>query len=318
MLTQSRRIILRQIEVALFAATLWMRLPLAFAGPSEGAAYFGQSPPGDHPSVFAPNIVSLADRYEYVIAFAPDGTESCFGVTNLDWSTCDLFCSNLKGDVWSTPVHASFQGEGDGWLPYFAPDGKSLYFSSGRPDINRGANAWVSTKTSHGWGAPDKLGEPVNSNAMDWRPIVIGDGTLYFASNRNEEAEENMEIYRSVPVDGVYDRVEKLPSPINSPYLDASPFVTLDGATLIFESWRPGGYGQGDLYISHRDVDGSWTEPRNLGPTINTRQIEDGPYVSPDGRYLFFNRRAGWVTKEQTDIWWVDLPALEGAISGIP
>lgn len=310
--TRSWRSTLRHIMTAAFVSALVLWPPRASAGEREDGPYFGQSPPGNQPSVFALGVVSLPDRYEYVIAFAPDGKQSCFGVTNFDWSTCDLFCARLEEGIWSKPERASFQGEGDAWLPYFAPDGKSLYFSSGRPDIARGANAWVTTRGAKGWGRPRKLGEPINSKAMDWRPVVVADGTVYFASNRGE-AEENMEIYRSVPVAGAYRTAQKLPPPINSPFLDASPFVTLDGKTLIFESWRPGGYGQGDLYISHRRADGSFSEPANLGPGINTEQIEDGPYVSADGEYLFFNRRAGWVTQEQTDIWWVDLREIERA-----
>jgi len=271
--------------------------------------YFGQPPPGLEPSVFAPGIVSLPDRYEYVIAFAPGGKESCFGVTNRDWSTCDLYCSREENGSWTKPAKAAFQGDGDGWLPSFAPDGRRLLFSSGRPDITKGANAYMCERTKEGWGPPRKLAEPVNSPAMDWRPEIISDGTLFFTSNR-DGGEDKMDIYRSVPVNGEYREVEKLPPPVNGPHLDASPFVTLDGQVLFLESWRPGGHGQGDLYVSYLQEDGTWTTPRNLGPEINTEAIEDGGSVSPDGKYFFFNRREGWVTDRQTDIWWIDIRAV--------
>lgn len=100
------------VVVALMSAAVggsWAQEPDAPRGP-----YFGQSPPGTVPSVFAPGIVSLDDRYEYVIAFSPDGTECCFGVTDSRWSSCDLYYSRQRQGVWSKPVKAYFQQGPDG------------------------------------------------------------------------------------------------------------------------------------------------------------------------------------------------------------
>jgi hypothetical protein len=103
--------------------------------------------------------------------------------------------------------------------------------------------------------------------------------------------------------------VENLGAPMNSAQNDGSACIARDESYLLFESDRPGGFGQADLYISYNE-DGVWTEPRNLGFPINSEQIEDGPFISPDGKYLFFNRRRAWVTSTQTDIWWVDARAV--------
>jgi len=59
---------------------------------------------------------------------------------------------------------------------------------------------------------------------------------------------------------------------------------------MIFMSNRPGGSGGYDNYISYRNVDGSWTEPRNLGPTINSAYDETAGDISPDGKYLSFGK----------------------------
>jgi hypothetical protein len=50
-----------------------------------------------------------------------------------------------------------------------------------------------------------------------------------------------------------------------------------------------------DLHVSFWREDGSWTEPLNLGEGVNSSSAEVRPYVSPDGRYLFFtsNRPVG-------------------------
>ncbi len=44
-----------------------------------------------------------------------------------------------------------------------------------------------------------------------------------------------------------------------------------------------------DLYISFRNDNGLWTKPKNLGRTINSAAKDEYPYISPDGKYLFFN-----------------------------
>jgi hypothetical protein len=70
----------------------------------------------------------------------------------------------------------------------------------------------------------------------------------------------------------------------------------------------PGGFGHRDIYLTLRLPDGTWSKPRNLGPRINTAYIEHGPRVSPDKKYLFFNRSNGWDPRICTgDIYWVEL-----------
>jgi hypothetical protein len=72
----------------------------------------------------------------------------------------------------------------------------------------------------------------------------------------------------------------------------------------------PGGYGHRDIYLTLRLPDGTWSKPRNLGPRINTAFIEHGPRISPDKKYLFFNRSNGWdlrIDRVESDIYWVEL-----------
>jgi hypothetical protein len=72
----------------------------------------------------------------------------------------------------------------------------------------------------------------------------------------------------------------------------------------------PGGYGHRDIYLTLRLPDGTWSKPRNLGPRINTAYIEHGPRISPDKKYLFFNRSNGWdlrIDRVESDIYWVEL-----------
>jgi hypothetical protein len=76
---------------------------------------------------------------------------------------------------------------------------------------------------------------------------------------------------------------------INSSSGDAFPRISPDGLDLYFASWRPGGYGDIDIYVAKRaTVKEPWGEPVNLGPTVNSAYGEYQLVVSPDGRLLFF------------------------------
>jgi len=79
-----------------------------------------------------------------------------------------------------------------------------------------------------------------------------------------------------------------------SPFLFNSPefsmghaCLTLDGETMYLASDMPGGFGGVDLYVSKLNSDKVWSEPVNLGKSINTEGNEMFPFIHKDG-YLFF------------------------------
>ena len=97
---------------------------------------------------------------------------------------------------------------------------------------------------------------------------------------------------------------------VNSSSKDRGPSVSADGLMLFFQSLdRPGGYGSWDLWVTTRPtIIDPWTEPVNLGPTVNTSYKDSGPGISADGLWLFFHsdRPGGsgdsdlWVTTRPT------------------
>ena len=95
---------------------------------------------------------------------------------------------------------------------------------------------------------------------------------------------------------------------INSSYGDGNPDISADGLTLFFNSRRPG-YGDRDILLTTRvTTDEPWSEPLNLGPTINGSGFDAHPSVSTDGLSLFFasDRSGGhgdvdvWLTTRAT------------------
>ena len=261
------------------------------------------------PTVFAPDRISTATE-QWRITFTPDGRTAYFASSNAFFPftrRATIYESHFENGDWSTPVVASFSGVYSDIDPFLAPDGQRLYFSSVRP-VNGVARVdidlWMVERTSAGWGEPVHLGDAVNSPTADeLYPSVDAAGTLYFASGPFfPQPGRHFDIYVAeregegfAPRVALGSGVNTQPS-VTDPNLQAAwdfnPEISVDGKTLVFTSLRPGGYGFGDLYVSHRDG-GEWTPARNLGPTVNTAADEYHPTLSRNRNELYFVRRGG-------------------------
>lgn len=288
--------------------------------------YFGQVPPGLEPEIFAPGIVSTAAE-EGCIVFSADGRRVVFrrlGDANLILEGAD---SESGWRIFSIPDHF---GRLDWYHGDFTlgPDGEAFYFSSTRPihpaevELDY-PSIWVTSWSESGWGEALPLPEIVRSSMQQGYPTVTRDGTLYFFA-RDSEAEAG-DIYEARYVDGEYQEPRNLGSPVNSEYHEVDPYVSPDGSYMIFMAYlRPGVYGGGDLYVSFKGPGGSWSEPVNMGDSVNSPADENRPFVTVDGKYFFFtsnkeiqtetmgdlrpDRRPG---NGSRDIYWVDAAIIE-------
>lgn len=76
---------------------------------------------------------------------------------------------------------------------------------------------------------------------------------------------------------------------INTKGHEPSSFISKDGKTLYFTSNKYDSKGGRDLFYTTLGSDGKWSAPKNLGPNINTEADEDAPFISADGKTLFFS-----------------------------
>lgn len=277
--------------------------------PFARGPYFGQTPPGEVPEVFAPELLSARYRFVARIAFSPDGTECCFTVTDATFSKPQLLFTRREGDVWTIPAAPPFTiGRAISLEPFFSKDGQKLYFSSdGEPSSpTNKRDLWVTERTPEGWSEPSRLPPPINSDYRELFFSQAADGTVYFVSNRPGGL-GGFDLYRTRQEPGQPLRAENLGSPLNSPDDEWDPCIAPDGSFLAFASTRPGGRGGSDLYVSFNDGQGGWTVPVNLGEGFNTPADEYAPSLSPDGRFLFFTRHDG----KRGDVHWVATKVLE-------
>lgn len=271
--------------------------------------YLGQKPPGMTPEVFAPGIIST-EKSELNSVFTPDGKEFYFTIKEPNKGYTIMYTKQEKNQ-WLKPKIVPFSGIYSDVDMCISHDGKRMFFCSMRPlrkggKSPKGIQIWSVARVGNSWGEPKNLGSPVNDGEMSVYPTITRDGTLYFQSRR-PGGFGGRDVYRSRYVNGTYQEPENLGNAINSQYNEGDVFIAPDESFLIVCIEHPDSYGEGDLYISFRKEDGSWTKAKNMGKTINSSAYEYCPMLSPDGKYLFF-------TSKQTgngDIYWVDAKIIE-------
>jgi Tol biopolymer transport system component len=261
------------------------------------------------PEIFAPSIIST-DGNQVNSVFSPGGKEFYFSAFD-PGSGYTIMVMNETDAGWSRPRVAPFSGEYSEVDMFITHDGGRFFFISKRPlqiggPRAQGYQIWAMERENATWGAPAHLGPIVNSGSRQLYPTVTRDGTLYFNSDRDGYGRGDF--FRSRLVDGQYAEPENLGDGINTEYDETDLFVAPDESYVIFTSvGRPDGSGSGDLYVSYREEDGSWTRALNMGEAINTESSEFCPMLSPDGTYFFFtSRRRG-----NDDIYWVDAAIIE-------
>lgn len=131
----------------------------------------------------------------------------------------------------------------------------------------------------------------------------------YYFSAYSDKKRRNSDIYCVIEKDGKFSKPIPLPPTINSKYYESHPTLSKDGQLMIFTSDRSGSLGETDLYISHRNENGQWTEPKNLGNIINSKGRELTPFLLDKNTLLFSSN--GHSEKKQFDIYKAELENYE-------
>lgn len=229
--------------------------------------------------------------------------------------------------------------------PVISPDGKILYFTrEGHPqnidyrDDKRDQDIWFATRTAGGsWSLAKNIGKPINEgyrslvNAPNINTLIVWGAPQGYTgvkvSNRTAEGWTNPEnFYRHKAkknakgenifvgndlqtmlisrqgdifvlfkkADGSWSEPKSLGATINTKERESVAFLAPDNVTLYFASMGHPGFGGSDLYLSRRLDDSwqKWSEPINLGPSINTEESESGLYLPASGEYAYFHRES--------------------------
>lgn len=195
--------------------------------------------------------------------------------------------------------------------PFISADSLSLYFvrCPEPEDDPWNLDIWMTTRatTVDPWSEPVKLGPTINSPGVEFHPSVTADGLeLYFDSDRpGGEGDWDLWVSKRESTDDDWDTPVNLGAPINTPGGIDSSSISPDGLVLMWAAYdRPGGYGFADIWVTRRTTrEDPWGPPENLGPTINTENLEGNAVMSADSLVLFFTRRLLVDEPGRFDIW---------------
>jgi hypothetical protein len=114
----------------------------------------------------------------------------------------------------------------------------------------------------------------------------------------------------SAKADLTFGEPENLGPTVNSSSYDDCPEISADGLEIYFHSMRPGGQGEGDIWMATRTSKGEpWGEPVNLGSSVNSSSYEFDACISADGLSLYVNSlRPGG--QGEDDLWLTTRPTI--------
>ncbi len=199
--------------------------------------------------------------------------------------------------------------------PIISPDGKNMYFtrlnhpenskeSSNKNDkLNEIAqDVWMSKLTKSGdWDKATNIGEPINNSANNAAATISADGkSLYVLNvylpngkfvaglskatmrNKKWELPKQIQISEFQALE-VYDEKLKIKKTVTE-YA-----ISSDEKFLLMGLRRTESYGDKDIYVSFKKMDGVYSKPINLGITINSAGNEGSPFLAADNKTLYFN-----------------------------
>jgi hypothetical protein len=195
-----------------------------------------------------------------------------------------------------TQVNSAFAD----YAPLISADATVMVFTSRRPtvekDIEKNKEGTENVYTTYyddknsRWLVTFMVGPTINTPEIDNSAIALSnDGQRMFVYRGGNEQNANGDILESVLEGDEWSEPRRLPPPINSDENETSASIAPDGRTIYFISDRKWGYGGRDIWYSTQDENGAWGEAINVGRNINTTFDEEGVFIHPNGKVLFFS-----------------------------
>ncbi len=148
---------------------------------------------------------------------------------------------------------------------------------------------YQSFKVNGKWTPVQNFGPIVNSPEHDATSGLSSDGTTMFIFKYKEK--DGGDIYVSNLTGNTWSKPEHLNKNINSKAHESSVSLSYDSKRLYFISDREAGLGAGDIYYSDKDAKGDWGPAVNVGSSLNTKYGEEGVFIHPDGKTIYFSSK---------------------------
>jgi outer membrane protein OmpA-like peptidoglycan-associated protein len=187
----------------------------------------------------------------------------------------------------------------DDYFSVFAANDSILFFTSRRPakakskrnpyDNKFYEDVYYSTLTGGAWSSAKPLSKKINSKHNDAALGISKDGSELFVYRGKDKGGD---IYVSNLKKGEWKSPASWNSKLSSDQSETSIFFTQTGDTVYFVSANKDlTLGGKDIMMSVKNLKGKWLKPTNMSSLINTRYDEEGIFLTPDGKTLYFSSR---------------------------
>jgi TolB protein len=251
--------------------------------------------------LFAPGVASTPWS-DVRLTISPDGSTALWFSRNRPGGAggYDIWMSRRERGRWREATPVSFNSTFRDFDPAFTADGRYVYFCSDRPGGAGGDDLYRVRVTARGFGAPERLGDTVNSAGNEWAPMLSPDGrTLLFTSNGHAGA-QRLDLFTARRQGPGFAAATALPGEVNTgaDEFDATFLangrdvvfsrardITRDAVQIHYAQWRSGRYGPSTPLSDTVNTPGSdtyapmldWSHPRRL--TFTTRRPADAASV---------------------------------------
>lgn len=181
----------------------------------------------------------------------------------------------------------------DDHSPLVSLKGDAIFFTSRRPADGRSKldddqfpeKIWLSSSADTTWKEAENLKSFFKKNEHESAVSLSPNGKNLFLFKNDPDGKN---LYVSILTNGQWSVPQRLSNNINSYENETHCSLSSDESTLFFTSDIEGGFGEMDIYMVKKDMNGTWGLPRNLGPNINTKYNEETPMIYLDGKTLYF------------------------------
>jgi len=219
-------------------------------------------------------------------------------IGNVDKADCWYAKKDLNG-LFLEPVNMGrpLNNSGHNFIIYVSPDEHTLilankYDAKGESD---GQGLSISHLTDKGWSIPEEL--KIEGFKNDWKYVEYNfsqNRKVLISAIKNENSIGDSDLFVSFQIDEkTYTKPVDMGAVLNTLHSESYPVISADGKKLYFSSNGHPGYGHYDIFVSERKDDSwlNWSEPKNLGPEINSSESEMGFQLNSNGDVAYFTSK---------------------------
>jgi len=225
------------------------------------------------------------ESYEKYKELLPSSDKANIDYVNKQIEACNIALKYMENPIpmQKTNLGDVINNSSSNYKAVISGDGNTLLYMNELPFYDA---VYFSRFENGQWTEPENITPQIQSDGDQYVTSVSYDGTILYLT---KEDNFNSDIYSSDYKDGQWAKSRPLDKPVNSKYWESHASISKDNKTLYFTSNRRGGLGEMDIYKSSLDKEGNWDKPENLGSTVNTSLNEDTPFITEDGKSLYFS-----------------------------